>query len=108
MRSTTKFIKDVGTFLLVELKDHAGLARRCSNRTIRRFLNINDYGFYHCRKKGQLTLEDLEKRPKFCQKCKQLSNHFWESGIQFYFLGNEFAQKTNQCKIAQATCIPMQ
>ena len=39
MRSMNKFMKDIGAFSLVELQDHAGLARTCSNGTVRRFLN---------------------------------------------------------------------
>ena len=65
MRSMNKFMKDIGTFSSVELQDHTGLARTCSNRTVRRFLIRNDFGFYQCRKKEQLTPENLDKRLKF-------------------------------------------
>ena len=62
------------------------LAQTCSNCTVRRFLNRNDFGFYHRRRKGQLTPEDL---------YKQLPNDFWETEISFYL------DKTNPCKSAQ-------
>ena len=73
------------------------LAQTCSNCTVRRFLNRNDFGFYQCRRKGQLTPEDLDKILKFCKKCKQLPNDFWETEISFYL------DETNPCKSAQTT-----
>ena len=55
-------MKDVGTFSAVELQDHGGLARTCSNHTVRCFLNRNDFGFCQCRRKGQLAPDDLDKK----------------------------------------------
>ena len=69
-------MKDIGTSSSVELQDHAGLACTCSNRTVRGFPNRKDCGYYQCRRKGQLTPEDLDKRLKFCKKFKQLPNDF--------------------------------
>ena len=97
-----ELMKDIGTFSSMELQDHAGLARTCSNRTVRRFLIRNGFGFYQCRRKGQLTPEDLDKRLKFCKKCKQLPNDFWETGILFYLDGTGFVHKTNPCKSVRA------
>lgn len=70
MKSINKPMKDIGTFSSMELQDYAGLASKCSNRTVRHFLNRNDYGYYQCRRKGQLTPEDVDKRLKFCKECK--------------------------------------
>ena len=67
MRSMNKLMKLIETFSSMELQDHAGLARTCSNRTVIQFLNRNDFGFYQCRRKGQLTPEELDKRLKFCK-----------------------------------------
>ena len=101
MRSMKTLMKDIGTFSSVDLQKHAGLAGTCSNRTVRRFLNKQNYGYYQCRRKGQLTPEDLTKRLAFCKKCKQLLKDFWENGISFYLDGTGFAHKTNQCKSAR-------
>lgn len=70
MKSINKPMKDIGTFSSMELQGYAGLASKCSNRTVRHFLNRNDYGYYQCRRKGQLTPEDVDKRLKFCKECK--------------------------------------
>ena len=107
MRSMNELMKDIGTFSSMELQDHAGLARTCSNRTVRRFLIRNGFGFYQCRRKGQLTPEDLDKRLKFCKKCKQLPNDFWETGISFYLDGTRFVHKTNPYKSVRTTRIRM-
>ena len=60
MRCMDQLMETYGTFSSKELQDSAGLAGTCSNRTIRRFLKINGYGYYQCRRKGQLTVEDLD------------------------------------------------
>lgn len=103
MRSMNTLMNDIGTFSSVDLQKHAGLVGTCSNRTVRRFLNKNNYGYYQCRKKGQMTPEDLEKRLLFCKKCKQLPDDFWEKGISFYLDGTGFAHKTNPCMNARTT-----
>ena len=69
-RSMKDLMKNVGTFSSHELQDDAGV-RTVSNRTVRRFLKRNSYGFYQCRRKGQITVEDLERRVAFCRKCKE-------------------------------------
>ena len=91
MRSMNILMKDIGTISSVELQDHAGLAQTCSTCTVRNFLSRNDFGFYQCRRKVQLTPEDSGKRLKLCKKCKQLLNDFWETGISFYLDGAGFA-----------------
>ena len=103
MRSTNKLMKDIGTFSSVELQDHVGLTQTCSNRSVRRFIARNDFGFYQCRRKEQLTPEDLDKRLKFCKKYKQLPNDFWETGISLYLNGTGFVHKANPCKDVQTT-----
>ena len=103
VRSMNKLMKDIGTFSSVELQDHAGLARTFSNSTVRRFLIRNDFGFCQCRRKGQLIPEDLDKRLKFCKKCKQLPNDFCETGTSFYLDGTGFVHKTNPCKSVRTT-----
>ena len=51
--------------------------------------------------------EDLNKslkRLKFWNKCKQLPNDFWETGISFDLDGTRFVYKTSPCKCARTTC----
>ena len=102
MRNMKNFNKVIGIFSLVELQDHVGLASRCSNCTIRCFLNRINYNyFYQCRRKRKLAWEVLNKRLKFCNNC-------W---VTKGLLGSWFAWdcacfKTNPCKSAQTTHNP--
>ena len=51
----------VGTFGSPDIQADCGLRRKVCNRTVRRCLNKNDFGYYQCRSKGQLTVEDLPR-----------------------------------------------
>lgn len=100
-RSMKKLMDSVGTFHSTELQEDAGLVATCSNRTVRRHLKRKGYGFYQCRKKGQMSPEDLKERVKFCKKCKTLPTNFWTEGISFYLDGTGWAHKTDPCKSAR-------
>ena len=72
-----------------------------SNRTVRRCLNKQGYGFMQCRKKGLLYPDDSSKRVKFARKCKRLSQAFWKKGVSFYLDGAGWAHKTNPASNAR-------
>ena len=99
--SMKKLMKTVGTFHSTELQEDAGLVDTCSNRTVRRYLKSKGYGFYQCRKKGQMSPEDLQDRVKYCKRCKTLPANFWTEGISFYLDGTSWVHKTNPYKHAR-------
>ena len=92
-----------GVFNSVHLQDEAELTH-VSNRTVRRVLNLNGYGYRQCRKKGQLTEDDLKVRLNYARliKRKKLPESFWEEGIAFYLYGLSFVHKTNPCAHAKS------
>jgi hypothetical protein len=92
-----------GVFNSVHLQEEAHL-QHVSNRTVRRVLNSNGYRYRQCRKKGQLTEEDLKVRLKFARtiKRKKLPESFWKEGIAFYLDGVSFVHKTNPCAHAKS------
>lgn len=102
-RGMSSLMENVGTFSSTELQEECGLKQTCSNRTVRRTLKRLGYGYYQCRKKGQLTAEDLKKRVAFCKKCKKLPENFWTEGISFYLDGTGWVHKTNPSKSSRTT-----
>ena len=100
LRGVKKLTKEVGTFSSFHVQTEAGL-EHVSNKTIRRCMKQNGLGYYQCRKKGQLTDEDLKKRVSFAKKCKQLPKNFWKEGISFYLDGASWAHKTDPYKAAR-------
>ena len=61
-----------GNFHSTDVQKDAGLEGEVSNRTVRRCLRTQGYRFTQCRKKGQLTTQDLKLRLAFARKCKKL------------------------------------
>ena len=101
LRSLHSLRESVGTFSSREIQEHCGLLSTASNRTIRRCLNENKYGYFQCRRKGLLTKEDLVKPLKFARKCKRLPANFWTEGVSFYLDGTGWVHKTDPCKQAK-------
>ena len=66
-----------------------------SNRTVRRYLNKEEYGYHQLRKKGLLTKDDRKKRVAFAEQVKKLKGDLWKKGISFYLDGVSFAHKYN-------------
>ena len=58
--------------------------------------------YLQCRKKGQVTPTDMNKRLKFARDCKKtLPKDFWTHGISFYLDGVSWAHKTDPCETAK-------
>ena len=92
-----------GVFTSVHIQEQSGTST-VSNRTVRRHLNREGYGYRQCRKKGQLTDLDLQRRLAYAKniKRKNLGVDFWTSGIGFYVDGVSFVHKTNPCAHAKS------
>ena len=72
----------------------SGLTDKVSNRTVRRCLNANGYGYRRSRKKGLLVKKDLSKRVAFARKVRKLlPEDFWKTGILFYLDAAGFTYK---------------
>ena len=52
---------EYGSFTLKRVQVESGLTDKVSNRTVRRCLNGNGYGYRRSRKKGLLAKKDLSK-----------------------------------------------
>ena len=103
-RSLKRLRKNVGNFYSADVEVDAGFKfKNVSNRTIRRALRAKGYDFTQCRKKGQLTVEDLSKRLAFARKCKKLPASVWTEGISFYLDGTGWVHKTDPCKTARTS-----
>ena len=85
-----------GIFTSIHVQEQSGTTG-VSNRTVRRYMNREGYGYRQCRKKGQLTPKDCEKRLKFAKdiRKRKLPEDFWTTGIGFYVDGVSFVHKTN-------------
>ena len=59
-----------GVFTSVHLQEDTNLPH-VSNRTVRRVLNSNGYGYRQCRKKRQLTEDDCKVRLHFTRTIKR-------------------------------------
>ena len=92
-----------GVFSSVQLQENAGL-EQVSNKTVRRELHKHGYGYRQCRKKGQLTERDCQKRLKYARAVKKmaLGDDFWTRDIAFYLDGVSFAHKSNPCENAKS------
>ena len=94
--SLHKLRTDRGNFHSTDIEKHAGFkCANVSNRTIRRALHSQGYSFDQCRKKGQMSCEDLKSRLNFARKCRKLPPDFWTSGISFYLDGTGWVHKTH-------------
>lgn len=91
----------VGTFSSTDIQEEAGLQNSVHNRTVRRCLKRQKYGYFQCRKKGLLLQEDLKRRLNFAKRCKKLPANFWTEGVSFYLDGTSWAHKMNPCKQAK-------
>lgn len=92
--------EDVGDLFSTDVqRDCPGV--NASNRTVRRSLSKMGYNFSQCRKKGQLSKEDCEKRLKYAKRCKAQPNNVWTEGISFYLDGTGWVHKTNPSRNAR-------
>jgi DNA replication protein DnaC len=77
LRTLRNLRKSVGTFSSQDIQNESGMRRKVCNRTVRRCLNKHKYGYFQCRRKGQLYTEDLPRRLQFARRCKRLPADFW-------------------------------
>ena len=98
----TKLRDEIGDIFSTDVERECGFAH-ASNRTIRRGLRRKGYKYSQCRKKGQLTKEDLTKRLKFAKKCQRFPDKIWTEGISFYLDGTGWVHKTNPSMNARTT-----
>ena len=91
-----------GSFTSKKVQLHS-VGDRVHNRTVRRVLNKNGYGYRRARKKGLMSRKDLIERKRFAAKVKRLlPENFWTTGISFYLDGVGFCYKTNPSNEAMA------
>ena len=99
-RNITKAIHEsrekYGSFTSKRVQVEAGL-EHISNRTIRREMNRQDYGYLHTRRKGVLTADDMKKRLAWAmEKVKNnVMQDFFNYEISFYLDGTGFEYKKN-------------
>ena len=68
LRTIQTLRKEVGnTFTSGKIKEEGGLSH-VSNRTVRHYLNKNNFYFWHLRKKGLLIAKDRKNQVKFGRK----------------------------------------
>ena len=89
-----KIRDEVGDLFSTDVGRDSGVTH-ASNRTIRRALKKKGYKFSQCRKKGQLSIEDLKTRLKFARRCNKFPDRIWTEGISFYLDGTGWVHKTN-------------
>lgn len=83
-------------FCSVQVQEAAGVdSSVCSNRTVRRLLNQNEYFYLQSRKKGLLEPHDLKRRLEFARINVKRPLSFWQTGIAFYLDGVGWGHKTN-------------
>jgi hypothetical protein len=95
-----KMRDEVGDLFSTDVGRAAGVPH-VSNRTIRRSLRAKGYKFSQCRKKGQLSVEDLKKRLLFARRCARQPDEVWTRGISFYLDGTGWVHKVNPAKNAR-------
>ena len=103
LRTLQKLRVTDGSFTSQRIQLDSGVSSKC-NRTVRRVLNKNGYGYYQSRKKGMLLKKDLSIRLRFCQKVKRMGfgPDLWTTGISFYLDGKGFEYKSNPMDQARA------
>ena len=78
-------------------------SKQVSNRTVRRLLHKNGFGYRQSRKKGVLTRQDIKKRYMYAREVKKKQQaDFWTSKIHFYLDGVSFYYKRNPAGQARA------
>ena len=50
-------------------------------RTVRRYLQEKEYGYFQRGIKRLLSPEDLAVRLRFANQCKKLPTNFWKEGV---------------------------
>ena len=98
MNAIPKLRKDDVSFTSKRLKLEAGIADNISDRTVRRCLNKQGFGFRQLRKKGLLTPKDLKIREEFAKKVWNIfPPDFWTKGISvgWCWICVGFAHKNN-------------
>ena len=98
--SLLKLREEVGDLFSTDVQRDCPVVQ-ASNRTIRRSLSNMGYNFSQCRKKGQLSKEDCEKRLNFAKRCKAQPDNVWTEGISFYLDGTGWVHKTNPSRNAR-------
>ena len=93
--SLIKLREEVGDLFSTDVQRDCSESKNVSNRTVRRVLGKRGYKFSQCRKKGQLSKEDCEKRLKFARRCQKIPEKMWTEGISFYLDGTGWVHKTN-------------
>ena len=95
----------VGSFTTKRLREAASVTTNVCDETVRRFLHSAGYRYFHSRKKGLLTKEDLKKRTKFARRALNLPDQkqLWRYGISFYFDAAGFQHKYNPFDEAKST-----
>jgi len=97
LRHIPKLRLTVGSFSIKRLRQVAGVQTGVCDETVRRFLHSEGYHYYHSRKKGLLSQEDLNKRLRFAKDMAQRvdSRNLWQREIAFYLDGAGFQHKYN-------------
>ena len=92
-----KLRESVVSFTTKRLRASAGVQKNASDQTVRRFLHLSGYHFFHSRKKGLLTQNHFRLRLKFPRKVMRLlaEENLWKDGIPFHLDGVGFQHKYN-------------
>ena len=97
LREIKKLRATVGSFAKKWLREAAALQTGLSDETVRRFLHSQRYRYYHSRKKGLLSTEDLKRRLKDVTEISKRpdSKELWINGILFHIDAAGFQHKCN-------------
>ena len=97
LREIKKLRATVGSFAKKWLHEAAALQTGLSHETVRRFLHSQRYRYYHSRKKGLLSTEDLKRRLKDVTEISKRpdSKELWINGILFHIDAAGFQHKCN-------------
>ena len=93
-----------GTFSSKRLMQRCSLREGdVSNRTIRRYLNINGFKYLQARKKGLISDKDKRERFKFARSMRRnYSRNVWEKEIAFYLDATSYVYKRHPMDQARA------
>lgn len=89
-----------GNLHSTDIQNDAGM-NHVSNMTVRRVLAAKGYKCTQCRRKGQLSKEDLKIRLRFARRCRKLPEDTWTKGISFYLDGTGWVHKANPSNSAK-------
>ena len=104
LRNINKLRVENSNFTAKKLMASSGLSLLgVSSRTVRRFLNKSGYHYLQARKKGVLSLRDVQRRLAFAKKMlKEYKADVWTKEIAFYLDGVSFTHKRNPADEAKA------